>query len=149
MQDSRFTNTLLSQKTINLIVVFSTVQNYKLYIGHTHTHTHARTHAHLYKGSLSPTQQNRRYYTHASGKTLPRDQLEHLRPITLLNTDDKTLAKALSVRLSKATTTLVAEGFGERLSWRAVTGLFRSTLTDSNAAQCIVELAFFLSKVPS
>ena len=58
------------------------------------------------KGVLSQTQQKGIITLIHKGKNLPRESLANWRPITLLNTDYKLLAKTLSRRLNMVITNL-------------------------------------------
>ena len=60
-------------------------------------------------GQLSPTQQKGIITLIHKGKHLPRENLANWRPITLLNTDYKILAKTLALRLSTVITKLISE----------------------------------------
>ena len=59
-------------------------------------------------GHVSPTQKRGIITLIHKGKNLPRERLANWRPITLLNTDYKILAKALARRLNKVITKLIA-----------------------------------------
>ena len=79
------------------------------------------------KGHVSRSQQRGILSLIHKGKELPRDQLTYWRPITLLNTDYKIIAKTIALRLSKTIDGLISHDQCGFIKGRNISTLLRST----------------------
>jgi hypothetical protein len=77
------------------------------------------------KGKLASSQRNAIITLIHKGKDLPRDELKHWRPISLLNSDYKLLAKCLALRMSSVVTEIINEDQVGYIKGRQVSTLLR------------------------
>ena len=78
-------------------------------------------------GHVSRSQQKGILSLIHKGKELPRENLANWRPITLLNTDYKILAKTIAIRLSKTIDNVVSHDQCGFMKGRNIATLLRST----------------------